>query len=93
MDVQSTILAQTDASLLWALSRYLDDLDRGDVPAQLAAILNESRAASRGLLLSDALTLPLPGLPRATGESENGSAPVRRSSGRAGRYSSPSSCP
>ena len=36
MDVQSTILAQTDASLLWALSRYLDDLDRGDVPARAA---------------------------------------------------------
>jgi hypothetical protein len=71
IDVQGAILAQTDSGLIWALSRYLDDLDRGDVPAQLAAIIEESRAASRSMLLSDALTLPLPGLPRATGESED----------------------
>ena len=71
MDVQEAILAQTDGRLLWALSSYLDDLDRSNAPAQLAAILEKSRAASRSLLLSDALTLPLPGLPRATGESED----------------------
>jgi hypothetical protein len=69
MDAQEAILAQTDGRLLRALSSYLDDLDRGNVPARLAVILEESRAASRSLLLSDALTMPLPGLPRATGES------------------------
>jgi hypothetical protein len=69
--VQEAILAQTDATLIWALGSYLDDLSCGDGPAQLAAILEKSRAATRDLLLSNPLTLPLPGLPRATGQSED----------------------
>jgi len=79
MDVQGAILARTDSDLLWALCSYLDDLDRGDVPAHLEAILSKSRAASRRLLLSDVLTLPLPGLPRATGESEDFARRIRAS--------------
>jgi hypothetical protein len=71
MKLQRAILADTDASLALALSWYLDDLDRGNVPAQLAAILKKSRVSSRRLLLSDPLTLPLPGLPRSAGDSES----------------------
>ena len=47
MDVQGAILARTDATLIWALSSYLDDLSAGDRPVDLAAILEESRAATR----------------------------------------------
>ena len=68
-DVQEAILARTDATLTWALGSYLDDLSGGDRPAELASILEESRAMTRNLLLSNPLTLPLPGLPRATGQS------------------------
>jgi hypothetical protein len=70
MDVQEAILAGTDATLIWALGTYFDDLDDSDRPAELASIFEESRAETRDLLLSNPLTLPLPGLPRATGESE-----------------------
>ena len=59
-DVQEAILAGTDATLIWALGSYLDDLNGGGRPAELASILAESRAATRNLLLSDPLTLPLP---------------------------------
>ena len=72
MDVQEAILTQTDATLIWALGSYLDDLSTGDGsdrPAELASILEESQAATRNLLLSYPLALPLPGLPRATGQS------------------------
>ena len=69
MDVQKAILAGTDATLIWALGSYFDDLGGGDRPAELASILEESRAETRHLLLSNPLTLPLPGLPRATGQS------------------------
>jgi hypothetical protein len=68
-DMQEAILARTDASLNWALATYLGDLDAGSRHTDLASILKESRAATRGLLLSDMLTIPLPGLPRATGQS------------------------
>jgi hypothetical protein len=68
MDVQEAILARTDATLIWALSSYLDALSGGDRP-ELASIFEESRAATRDLLLSNPLTLPLPGLPRETGQS------------------------
>ena len=69
MDVQEAILARTDATMIWALGSYLDDLSGGDRPAELASILEKSRAESRDLLLSNPFTLPLPGLPRATGQS------------------------
>jgi hypothetical protein len=68
-DLQEAILAGTDASLTLGLSMYLDGLTRQDPPEQLAAVFAESQASSRGLLLSNPLTLPLPGLPRAAGES------------------------
>ena len=69
MDVQRAILARTDATLIWALGSYLDHRSGGDPPAELASILEESRAATRNLLLSNPFTLPLPGLPRAAGQS------------------------
>lgn len=69
-DLQEAILARTNASLILGLSMYLDGLARADLPEQLFAILEESQATSRNLLLSDPFTLPLPGLPRVEGESE-----------------------
>ena len=79
MNVQEAILARTDATLIWALGSYLDDLSDGDPPAQLASILEESRAMTRDLLLSNPLTLPLPGLPRATGQSADFARMIRAS--------------
>lgn len=69
MDVQAAILARTDSTLIWALGTYLDDLSGGDRPKELASILEQSRAETRDLLLSSPFTLPLPGLPRTTGQS------------------------
>ena len=66
-DVQEAMLAGTDATLIWALGSYLDDRSGGG-PAELAAILAESRAAIRNLLLSEPLTLPLPSLPQGCRE-------------------------
>ena len=70
MELQEAILARTDASLISGLSMYLEGLASAELPEQLAAVFEESQAASRRLLLSDPFTLPLPGLPRAAGESE-----------------------
>ena len=70
-DMQEAILARTNASLITGLSMYLEWLAEGDPPEQLAAIFEKSQEASRGLLLSGPFTLPLPALPRATGEAED----------------------
>jgi len=69
-ELQEAILARTDASLISGLSMYLEGPASAEPPEQLAAVFEESQAASRRLLLSDPFTLPLPGLPRAAGESE-----------------------
>ncbi len=69
-DLQEAILARTNAGLIAGLSMYLEGLARDDLPEQLAAIFKKSKATSRNLLLSDPFTLPLPALPRATGEAE-----------------------
>ena len=72
MGLQEAILARTDATMTWALGSYLDNQSRGgssDLPAELTSILEKSRAEIRDLLLSNPLALPLPGLPRATGQS------------------------
>lgn len=79
MDVQKAILARSDASLIWALASFLDDLSDSSRHAHLASILEESRAATRGLLLSNMLTLPLPGLPRAAGQSADFARMIRAS--------------
>jgi len=79
MDVQEAILARTDATLTWALGSYLDDPSGGDPPAELASILEASRAGTRDLLLSNPLTLPLPGLPRAIGQSADFARMIRAS--------------
>jgi hypothetical protein len=60
-DLQEAILARTNVSLVLGLSMYLEGLARDDLPEQLVAILEESQATSRNLLLSDPFTLPLPG--------------------------------
>ena len=70
-DLQEAILARTNASLITGLSMYLEGLAEADPPEQLAAIFEESQASSRNLLLSAPFTLPLPALPRATGEAED----------------------
>lgn len=71
IELQEAILGRTDALLASGLSMYLDDLGRTNPPRQLAAIYEESRERSRDLLLSNPLALPLPGLPRASGESRD----------------------
>ena len=68
---QEAILGRTDALLASGLSMYLEDLRRASAPRQLAAIFEESRERSRDLLLANPLALPLPGLPRASGESRD----------------------
>ena len=70
-DLQEAILGQTDAGLISGLSMYLDAPAITDSPDRLAATFDESRAVGRNLLLSDPLTVPLPGLPRVAGESED----------------------
>jgi hypothetical protein len=77
--VQEAILARTDAALIWALGSYLDNLSSDDPPAQIASILEESRTATRDLLLSNPFALPLPGLPRATGEAADFGRMIRAS--------------
>ena len=59
---------------------YLDHQPpRIGVPEELATILAESETRSRKLLLSDPMTLPLPGLPRVTGESKDFAQLIRDS--------------
>ena len=70
-NLQVAILARTNASVISGLSMYLEGLAEADPPEQLAAIFEASQASSRRLLLSDPFTLPLPALPRATGEAED----------------------
>jgi hypothetical protein len=78
-DAQKAVLARSDASLTWALASYLDGLSDSRRHAHLTSILEESRAATRGLLLSGMLTLPLPGLPRAAGQSADFVRKIRAS--------------
>ena len=70
-NLQVAILARTNASVISGLSMYLEGLAEADPPEPLAAIFEASQASSRRLLLSDPFTLPLPALPRATGEAED----------------------
>jgi hypothetical protein len=76
-ELQEAILGRTDASLISGLSMYLDEAAGPNPPEQLAAAFEQVHAASRGLLLSDPFTLPLPALPRAAGESERFALLVR----------------
>jgi len=75
--LQEAILGRTTASLISGLSMYLEDLGEADPRGQLAAIFEKSRAAGRRLLLSNPFTLPLPGLPRATGEGDDFARMIR----------------
>jgi hypothetical protein len=70
-ELQEAILGRTTASLISGLSMYLEELAEADPPGRLAAIFEQSQAAGHRLLVSDPFTLPLPGLPRATGEAED----------------------
>jgi hypothetical protein len=70
--LQDALLGRTDALLISALSMYLDHQPpRVGIPEQLAAIFAESETRSRKMLLSNRMTLPLPGLPRVAGESKD----------------------
>jgi hypothetical protein len=77
--LQETMLARSGALLASGLSMYLDSHIRTGEPAQLAAIFEQSRAESLDLLLSSPLMLPLPGLPRATGQARGFSQQIRSS--------------
>lgn len=67
-DLQEAILAGTDARLAAGVADCLSQRNDAGVHELIAAILGAARADSRDLLLSDPLALPLPGLPRAAGE-------------------------
>ena len=67
-DLQKAILAGTDAMLASGLTDCLRPTNNIGADEQIAAILADAQAESRELLLSSPLTLPLPSLPRATGE-------------------------
>ncbi len=77
MKLQEAILGRTAATLISGLSIYLEELAEADLRGQLAAIFEQSRTAGRRLLVSDPFTLPLPGLPRATGEAEDFARMIR----------------
>jgi hypothetical protein len=62
------MLAGTDAILASGLAGCLNALDNHGTSEQIAAMLADAQAESRDLLLSSPLALPLPGLPRFTGE-------------------------
>lgn len=70
-EMQEALLARSDARLIPSLASYLDDLGIGGQHPHLASILDESRAANRGVLLSGMLTIPLPSLPRVTGQADD----------------------
>lgn len=78
-NLQDALLGRTDALLMSALSMYLDRLSKDNQPEQLAAIFAEADKESRNLLLSNPLTLPLPSLPRVTGESRDFAELIRDS--------------
>lgn len=70
-DLQEATLAGTDAILASGLSLYLGDLNRTNASEELTAIFEKSQVESRALLLSNPLMPPLPGLPRAKGQSRD----------------------
>lgn len=76
-ELQEAILARTSALLAAGLSRYLEDHTRTRERPGLAAIFEESHAESRDLLLSGPFALPLPGLPRASGQTEEFTRQIR----------------
>jgi hypothetical protein len=68
MEMQKALLTRTDALLAGSLCMYLEGLGGQEPPDKLAEILRDEHTANRDLLLSNPLTLPLPGLPQRTGE-------------------------
>jgi hypothetical protein len=76
-DLQEAILAGTDAALAAGLARCLDSADSDSADEQITAILAAAEAESRRLLLSNPLTIPLPGLPFAAGETEEFARQIR----------------
>jgi hypothetical protein len=77
--LQEAILARTGGLLASSLSHYLDSHTRTAEPSRVAAIFEQSRADSRDLLLSSPLALPLPGLPRASGQAKEFTQQIRSS--------------
>jgi hypothetical protein len=78
-DLQEAILGRTGALLAAGLSMYLEDHTRDRKRPDLAAIFEESRAGRRDLLLSGPFALPLPGLPRACGQTGEFTRQIRAS--------------
>jgi hypothetical protein len=77
--VQEAMLARSGALLASGLSLYLDSHTRTGEPSRVAAIFEQSRAESRDLLLSSPLALPLPGLPRSSGQAKVFAQQIRSS--------------
>jgi hypothetical protein len=83
--MQESLLARNDAILISALSRYLDEplwpprggLSAPPPPDELADLIRKSRRMTRGQLLANPLTVPLPALPQARGSSSDFTREVR----------------
>lgn len=78
-ELQEAILGRTGASLTAGLSMYLEIHTRTRERPDLAAIFEESRAGNRKLLLSGPFALPLPGLPQASGQTDEFTRQIRTS--------------
>jgi hypothetical protein len=78
-ELQEAILGRTGALLAAGLSMYLEDHTRTRKRPAPAAIFEESRAGRRELLLSGPFALPLPGLPRASGQTDEFTRQIRAS--------------
>jgi hypothetical protein len=85
--MHESLLARNDAILISALSRYLDDEPRwpprGGLsappppPDELADLIRKTRRMTRGQLLANPLTVPLPALPQTRGSSNDFTREVR----------------
>jgi hypothetical protein len=69
-EMQEAILARTDAVLVSGLCMHLDQRSSPEPPEGFQLLFPDAHEVGRGLLLSNPLTLPLPGLPQASGASK-----------------------
>ena len=78
-ELQEATLRRTGAVLTAGLSMYLEDHAWTRERPDLAAIFEKSHAGSRELLLSGPFALPLSGLPRASGQTDEFTRQIRAS--------------